>query len=101
MQTMTDVSHDDAMAKILKDDPSLAVGLINDILSDGDAGELLVALRQLAKAYGGVSEVARAADLNPTQVYRTLSHDGNPSLRSLSAILRALGLRLAVEPLSA
>jgi probable addiction module antidote protein len=98
---MTDVSHDLAIADLLKDDPSLAVDLLNEILRDGDSGELLVALRQLAHAYGGVSAVAVAADLNPTQVYRTLSKAGNPSFKNLSGLLRAMGLRLAVEPLSA
>jgi len=30
---------------------------------------------------------------------RTLSPEGNPELRSLTAILKAMGLRLAVQPL--
>ena len=34
----------------------------------------------------------------PAQLYRTLSPDGNPSLSTLTAILDAMGLRLAVEP---
>jgi probable addiction module antidote protein len=73
---------------------------LDAILADDDQGELLVTLRQMAKAYGGVSAVAKAAELNPTQLYRTLSVNGNPELRSLNAILRAMGLRLAVQPLT-
>jgi DNA-binding phage protein len=42
--------------------------------------------------------VAQAARLNPTQLYRTLSPEGDPSLATLTAILDAMGLRLAVEP---
>ena len=64
----------------------------------GDQGELLVILRQMASAYGGVQAIAAQAQLNPTQLYRTLSPDGNPALSSLSAILKAMGLRLAVLP---
>ncbi|MDD9333917.1 MAG: addiction module antidote protein, partial [Bartonella sp.] len=37
--------------------------------------------------------------LNPTQLYRTLSQKGNPEFRSLNALLRTMGLRLAVQPL--
>jgi probable addiction module antidote protein len=70
---------------------------LNDILEDREQGELLIALRQMAKAFGGVQSVAEKANLNPTQLYRTLSEEGNPELRSLSAILKAMGLRLAVE----
>jgi probable addiction module antidote protein len=51
----------------------------------------------MAKAFGGVQSLAKKANLNPTQLYRTLSEQGNPELRSLSAILKALGLRLVVE----
>ncbi len=57
----------------------------------------LVALRQLAQARGGVRAVAKDAELNANQLYRMLSPQGNPELRSLSAVLKALGLRLAVQ----
>ncbi|EJF82861.1 DNA-binding protein, partial [Candidatus Bartonella washoeensis] len=91
--------HDDAMAEILRDDPELAAATLDAILADGDQGELLVTLRQMAKAYGGVQAVAKAANLNPTQLYRTLSEKGNPEFRSLNALLRTMGFRLAVQPL--
>ena len=94
---MNDRSHDDAMAEHFREDPEYAVQLLNSILEDGEQGELLIALRQLTKAFGGVPAVAKQASLNPTQLYRTLSEDGNPELRSLAAILKAMGLRLAVE----
>lgn len=91
--------HDDAMADLYRDDPALAVEVINAILEDGDQGELLTVLRQVAQASGGVQAVAEQAHLNPTQLYRTLSSKGNPALSSLTAILKAMGLRLAVQPL--
>ncbi len=95
---MKDRPHDDAMAEAFRQDPAYAVELLNSILEDGDQGELLIALRQMTKAFGGVPKVAEAAHLNGTHLYRTLSAKGNPELRSLSAILRAMGLRLAVQP---
>ncbi|MNQ20431.1 hypothetical protein D3C85_335200 [compost metagenome] len=92
--------HDEAMAELCRNDPALAVDLINSVLDDGDQAELLIALRQLTLAFGGVQTVAAQAHLNPTQLYRTLSPTGNPALSSLTAILKAMGLRLAVQPLS-
>jgi len=89
--------HDEAMAELFKEDPAYALELLNSILEDGEQGELLIALRQMARALGGVQTVAEKANLNPTQLYRTLNEDGNPELRSLAAILKAMGLRLAVE----
>lgn len=96
---MKDKSHDDAMAEVFRDDPAFAAATLNAILADGDQGELMVTLRQMAQAFCGVTQVAKNADLNPTQLYRTLSATGNPEMRSLSAILRAMGLRLAVQPI--
>jgi probable addiction module antidote protein len=94
---MRDRNHDEAMTEVFKDDPAYALELLNSILEDGEQGELLTALRQMTKAFGGVQSVAEKANLNPTQLYRTLSEQGNPELRSLSAILKVMGLRLAVE----
>jgi len=93
-------AHDEAMAEVYKNDPAYALELLNSVLADGDQAELLVVLRQLAKAFGGVQAIADKAHLNPTQIYRTLSADGNPALSSFRAILDAMGLRLAVEPKS-
>ena len=94
---MRDRTHDAAMEELFKADPGYAVEMLNAILEDGEQGELLIALRQMTKALGGVQDVAEKANLNPTQLYRTLSAEGNPELRSLSAVLKAMGLRLAVE----
>jgi probable addiction module antidote protein len=98
---MSSRSHDDAMAELYRQDPALALQVMNDILEDPEAeqSELLVVLRQIAKAHGGVQALASKVNLNPTQLYRTLSPQGNPGLSSLMAILRALGLHLAVRPL--
>jgi probable addiction module antidote protein len=94
---MKDKLHDDAMAEAYRDDPAYALQLLNAILVDGDQSEFLVALRQMAKAFGGVQAIAEQAKLNPTQLYRTLSSDGNPALSSFSAILNAMGMRLSVQ----
>lgn len=98
---MRSKSHDEAMADLYRDDPALALDVINSILKDDDQAELLTVLRQLTQAFGGPQAVAEQAHLNPTQIYRTLSPQGNPALSSLTAILKAMGLRLAVQPLHA
>ena len=89
------------MAEMFRDDPAYAIELLNSILEDGEQSELLITLRQMTRAFGGVQTVAEIAQLSTTQLYRTLSPDGNPVLSSLSAILKAMGLRLAVQSLRA
>jgi DNA-binding phage protein len=96
---MRDRSRDEAMAEAFREDPSYAIALLNDILSDGPSarGEALIVLRQMAKAFGGVPALAASANLNQNQIYRMLSDEGNPTLESLTAILDVMGLRLAVQ----
>jgi DNA-binding phage protein len=47
-------------------------------------------------AFGGMQAIAEQAHLNTTQLYRTLSPEGNPTLSSFSAILKATGMRISV-----
>ena len=96
---MKDRAHDEAMAELFRADPAFATQYLNSVLEEGDQSDLLIALRQMAKACGGVSTIAEKAHLNPTQLYRALSPEGNPELRSLTAVLKAMCMRLAVEPL--
>src|SRR3546814_16799833 len=93
---MIRISNEIAMAELYRNEPAFAIDVINYILKDGEQAELLTVLRQMTQAFGGVQAVAEQAQLNPTQLYRTLSPKGNPALSSLSAILKAMGLRLAV-----
>ncbi|MEN0121722.1 addiction module antidote protein [Bordetella genomosp. 1] len=95
----TRVTQDEAMIERFRGDPGFALNVVNGVLEHGDQAELLRVLRQLAQASGGVQSVAEAAQLNPTQLYRTLSPKGNPSLSSLMSILKAMGLRLSIQPL--
>jgi len=56
----------------------------------------LLALRTVAEAYGGLALVA--AGISREALYRALSPKGNPTLKTLLAVLRTVGLRLSVEP---
>ena len=60
---------------------------------------IMLALRQVAQAQGGVATIARKAKLTREATYKMLSRSGNPELRSLSAVLKATGLRIAVKPI--
>jgi len=92
--------YDEVMAESLRKDPQFAAVYLNEVIADGDQAELLVALRHVAGAGGGIQKVAKTAGLNKTTLYRTLSDKGNPELRSFLAILAAAGLRMQVEPIA-
>ena len=91
--------HEEATVASFRKNPRFAAEYLNSALEEGDQEELLVALRYMAKAFGGVSKLAEQAELNATTLYRTPSPKGNPELKSLTALLKAMGMRLAVQPL--
>ncbi len=59
------------------------------------AGALL-SLRAVAEAYGGLAAVAAQAGISRESLYRALSPKGNPTLKTLVAVLKTVGLRLSV-----
>lgn len=93
-------SHREATVLSFRRDQKFAAAYLNAILKDGDEKELLLALRYIAEAFGGVSKIARKTGLNGTSLYKTLSPKGNPRLESLTGVLRAMGMRLSIEPLA-
>jgi len=93
-------SHDDFMAENFRKDPAYAMELLDEILQDGALDEAQIVLRQMSKAFGGVEAVAAQAQLNGKSLYRALSSGGNPRVSTLVAVLRVMGLRLAVQPLA-
>ena len=58
----------------------------------------LIMLRAAAEAYGGLGAVAAQAGISRVSLYRSLSPKGNPTLKTLIAVLKILGLRLSVTP---
>ena len=90
------VSHRVRLIAELRGDPELAAEYLNAAAEDGDARVYLAALRTVAEAKG-MAKVAKAAGLPRESLYRALSSSGNPRFSTLHAILRAAGLKMAVE----
>ena len=65
---------------------------------DGDTEHLMLALRNVAEARGGVPELARQVKMGKTSLYKALSEKGNPTLSTVGTILHGLGYRLAIAP---
>ncbi len=90
-------SYDEDLAERLKD-PEYAVEYLRATMEESDMPELfLAALRNVADSHG-IAQVAEHAALNRESLYRMLSKDGNPTLKSLYAVLDALNLKLSIEP---
>ena len=76
--------------------PQTAAACLSAAAGEDDPGAFLYALRNVTEAMGGISRIATRTGLNRQQLYRTLSREGNPELRSLTKILDASGLQIIV-----
>ena len=76
--------------------PRLACRFISDAISQGDPDYLKTALGDIVKAYG-VSNIARGTGISRQSIYKMFAKNGNPTHKSLIAILDYLGLKLAVK----
>lgn len=79
-------------------DPENAAGYLNAVIEEGDKDALLLALRNIAEAEGGMAAVAEKANLKRESLYRMLSTRGNPALSNLLSILHGMGLKMIIQP---
>ena len=98
MKKPTSISHDEFMVQQLRKDPALAAEYLKAAIEETDEPQvLLIALRHITQARGGVARVAKTAGIKRESLYRALSARGNPRLSTLLAVTKAIGLKLTVE----
>jgi DNA-binding phage protein len=56
-------SHEEATVESLRKDPAFAAEYLNAVLEDGDQDELMLALRRMSEAFGGMPKLAEKAEL--------------------------------------
>ena len=71
--------------------------LLEDALESGDTAYLADALGIIARARG-MTDTAAKAGVTREALYKALSPTGDPKLSTLLGVLRALGLRMRLEP---
>jgi probable addiction module antidote protein len=95
------ISHHEREITELRADRDLAIEYLKAAMESldnpDDRAAGLLALRTVAEAYGGLAVVAAEAGISRESLYRTLSAKGNPTLKTLLAVLKTVGLRLSVE----
>jgi len=79
-------------------DPKEAAGYLNAALEDDDPHVFLLALKDVADAKGGMSQLSSKSELNRQSLYRALSKSGNPKLVSVLSMLAAMGFQIHIRP---
>ena len=65
---------------------------MTEALCTGDAGYIAHALGVVARARG-ITQIANETGLSREQLYRSFSENGNPTLKTTLAVMKALGIR--------
>lgn len=87
--------HEDLIDRLK--DSRYAEAYLNAALEDEDKKVFLLALRDVAEARGGMTELSRLTKISREHIYHMLSEKGNPELVTLKNLLSAMGLKLAIE----
>jgi len=72
--------------------------LIRDAFASGDSRYIKHAIGIIARAQGGISELAKRSGIGRQSLHKALSDKGNPTLDTLLRVTCALHARLTVVP---
>jgi probable addiction module antidote protein len=81
-----DLTSDDAIAEFMA-----------GAFETDDPGFIAHALGVVARAKG-MTQIAHQTGLSREQLYRSFSAEGNPTLRTTLAVMKALGIALTAKP---
>jgi len=93
---MPTIDYKELLFEDLKD-IDYAAGYLTAALEEGQ-DVFLLAVRDVAQALGGMTELSKATDLNRENLYDIFSKDGNPRLSSLIPIIDKLGFDVKFTP---
>lgn len=78
------------------DSPEAISVFMADALETGDTAYIAKALGVVARAKG-MTELAKETGLSREQLYRSFSERGNPTLKTMLAVMRALGVDMTAK----
>jgi probable addiction module antidote protein len=94
-------SYDDWVVAVFKDNKKQANHFLETALEDfskeQDLPSLLLALRQVAKAQGGISKLSKKTKYGRESIYKILSKSGNPTISTFCNIINALGYEMILK----
>lgn len=79
--------------------PEDVAAYVEAAFEDGDPALIAAVLGDVARARG-MSQLAKDSGLSRETLYKAFSEDGNPTLETLTTVMKSLGLKLAVRAAS-
>ena len=93
-------NYEDWLVEHLQDDENSTHYLqaaLDEYQVDHHTKALMLALRHIALAQGGIAKLAEKIVLSRQTLYRALSEKGNPKIETLVKLLDGLGFYLMIE----
>ena len=95
MKAKKSIAHSDHLTEELRD-PEYAktylLGAIEEYAEDGDQAFFLSCLRDVVEAQMGFTELSHRTGKARQALYRSIAPEGNPTLDTVFAVLRAVGV---------
>jgi probable addiction module antidote protein len=85
------------VAEILNSEESISAYL-EEAFESGDPRIIASAIGDVARSRNP-STIARSAGLSRETIYQAFSPEGNPTLSSVTAVMKSLGFQLSVKPI--
>ena len=95
-------SYETWLINSLQDQKEAALFLetaLEEFQKNGDLKALLLSLKHVVEAQGGIGKIARKTHLNRESLYKMLSAKGEPKFTTITTLLNAVGIKLAVIPM--
>lgn len=90
--------HEKHLTRRFRENPQNAIDYLNTCLEDKDPRVFLLALQDVAKAFGGMTQLAKKSGITREHLYTTLSEKGNPAFFNLNKVLSALDFKMEIKP---
>jgi len=78
------------------DQPEVITAFLNEVLQNGDPGELIVAMGHVAKAMG-MTAIAEKTGMSRTSLYKALQPNAKPQFDTVFKVLKALGGKIEIK----
>ena len=83
-------------ADYLKDNDDV-IAYLTEAVETYDPHIIAKSIGTVARARGGMTQLARDTGISREALYRALSEDGNPEFATILKVLRALGVRISLS----
>ena len=82
------------------DNNEMIAEYLNAVLEEGNNAEIVTAIGHIAKAIG-MTKIAQETGMSRPSLYKALSEGAKPQFSTIMKVLKAVGVQLHINPLTA